>query len=157
MSVTYTVGTPSITNTLPGASTGPATGTLTIPITEELTAAQLAGVERPVVILLKCTRYEHGTANYTYEYKGEYLNATGAYAGYDATNHAFKYSWRNFFDVNTNAFPPVTTNKDYDYTTFITVLVFNPTNHANVVVFKKPSNIPDPYPVLIDSFNPWRS
>ena len=115
MSVTYTVGTPSITTTaVGGGSGGPAaTTSLTIPITEELTAAQLAGVERPVVILLKCTRYEQGTANYTYAYEGEYLNATGAYGGYNATDHAFRYSWRTFFDVNTNAMPAGTSKKLY--------------------------------------------
>lgn len=157
MSVSYTIGTPTISKTSPGGGSNavPASANLAIPIVEELTAAQLAGVERPVVIALKCTRYEEGTANYTYAYEGEYLNLTGAYGGYDATNHAFRYSWRIFFDVDTNAFPVGTSKKLYD--TFVAFLIFNPTNHDNVVVFKTPSTIPAPDQSLIDSFNPWRS
>ena len=157
MRVTYTIGVPSITKTAVGgaANAAPATATLSIPITEELTAAQLAGVERPVVIALKCTRYEQGSANYTYAYEGEYYNLTGAYGGYDATNHTFRYSWPIVFDANTNTIPFGTSKKIID--TYVAFLIFNPTKHENVVVSKTPTNIPAPDQTIIDSFNPWRS
>lgn len=157
MSVSYTVGTPTITSTSVGggATAVPASVNMAIPITEELTAAQLAGVERPVVIALKCTRYENGTANYTFAYEGEYYNMTSAYGGYDATNHAFRYSWPIYFDVDTNTIPAGTSKKIIHQ--YVAFLIFNPTKHENVVVFKNPTNIPAPDQSLVDSFNPWRS
>ena len=153
MSVTYTVKTPIITSTNLGSSS--ASVEMTIPIKEELTVAQLAGVERPVVIILKCTRYENGTSNYTYAYEGEYYNMTNAYAGYDASSHVFRYSWPIYFDVNTNTIPAGTSKKIIH--NYVALLIFNPTNHENVVVFKTPITIPDPDQSLVDSFNPWRS
>lgn len=158
MSVSYTFkGTPAMISPSGGTSvsSSPAEAILTIPITEELTAAQLAGVERPVVIALKCTRYENGTSNYTFAYEGEYYNMTSAYAGYDANLHAFRYFWPIYFDVDTNTIPASTSKKIINDN--VAFLIFNPTKHENVVVFKKPINIPDPDQSLVDSFNPWRS
>lgn len=153
MSVSYTMRTPVITSTNLGSSD--ASVNMTIPITEELTVAQLAGVERPVVIVLKCTRYENGTGNYTFAYEGEYYNMTSAYAGYDTSSHWFRYAWPIYFDVDTNTIPASTSKKIIH--NYVAVLIFNPTKHENVVVYKTPTNIPDPDQSLVDSFNPWRS